>query len=61
MEIPEDEFFKNYVKQCGHCNRNTLLHNECEFICSSCGYVDIKRRHSLSKSSRKRKQFLSIE
>ena len=25
MGLTEDEIIKNLAKQCGHCNRNTLL------------------------------------
>ena len=32
MELTEDEFIQKYAKNCGHCNRNTLLPCEYEFI-----------------------------
>ena len=37
MELTEDEFIKEYGKQCCHCNRNTLLPYEYEVTCFSCG------------------------
>ena len=31
MELIEDESIQNHAKQCGHCNRNTLLPYDYEF------------------------------
>ena len=28
MELTEDEIIEKYGKNCGHCNRKTLLHYE---------------------------------
>ena len=38
MEKTEDEITQKYGTHCGHCNRNTLLPYEYEFICISRGY-----------------------
>ena len=52
--MSEDEIIENYAKNCGHCNRNTLLSYEYEYTCFSCGYNVIKRKHELSKIQRKK-------
>ena len=49
MELTEDEIIEKYAKNCGHCNRNTLLPYEYEWSCFSCGYNVNKRKHELSK------------
>ena len=49
MELTEDEIIKKCAISCGHCNRKTLLPNEYEFTCVSCGYNVIKRKNELSK------------
>ena len=49
MELPEDQIIEKYGKRCGHCNRNTLLPYEYEWICFSCNYNVIKRKRELSK------------
>ena len=54
MQLSEDEINKNYIKHCGYCNRNTLLPNEYERTCISCGCNVIKRKHELSRIQRKR-------
>ena len=54
MELTEDEIIQKYAKNCGHCNRNTLLPYDYEFICIACGYNVTKRKHELSKIQRKR-------
>ena len=59
MELSEDEIIEKYGKQCGHCNRNTLLPYECEFTCIACGYNVIKRKHELSKIQRKKINFIN--
>ena len=59
MEITEDEIIQKYAKNCGHCNRNTLLPYEYEFTCLSCGFNVIKRKHELSKIQRKRLNFIN--
>ena len=46
------------VKKSDHCNRNTLLPYSYERTCMSCGYNVIKRKHELSKCSKKRKHFI---
>ena len=38
MELTEEEMIQKFAKNCGHCNRNTLLTYEYEFTCFSCGY-----------------------
>ena len=53
MELTEDEIIKNYAEHCGHCNRITLLPNEYEWTCFSCGYNVSKRKNELSKIQRK--------
>ena len=58
MELTEDEIFQKYVKNCGHCNRNTLLPYEYEFICIACGYNVNKRKHKPSKIQRKKINFI---
>ena len=58
MNFTEDESIKKYGKHCGHCNRNTLLPYENEFICFPCGYNVIKRKHDLSKIQRKKTKFI---
>ena len=59
MKLTEDEIFENYAKNCGHCNRNTLLPYEYEFTCIVCGYNVIKRKNELSKIQRKRLKFIN--
>ena len=57
--MSEDEIIENYAKNCGHCNRNTLLSYEYEYTCFSCGYNVIKRKHELSKIQRKKINFIN--
>ena len=59
MELTEDETFRKYAKNCGHYIRNTLLRNEYEFTCVSCGFNVIKRKHELSKIQRKKINFIN--
>ena len=59
MELSEDEISKTYGKQCGHCNRNTLLPYEYEVTCVSCGYDVIKWKHELSWIQRKKHNFIN--
>ena len=59
MEIPKDEFIQKYSKRCGHCKRNTLLPYEYEGSCLSCGFNVNKRKHELSKTQRKKINFIS--
>ena len=54
MELTEDEIIQKYAKNCGHCNRNTLLPYEYEWSCFSRNYVVSKRKHELSKIQRKK-------
>ena len=58
MNLSEDEFIQKYAKNCGHCNRNTLLPYEYEWTCFSCGYNVNKRKHELSKIQRKKINFI---
>ena len=59
MELTEDEIILKYAKNCGHCNRNTLLPYEYEFSCLSCGFNVSKRKHELSKIQRKKINFIN--
>ena len=59
MELTEDEIIQKYAKNCGHCNRNTLLPYEYEFTCLSCNYVVSKRKNELSKIQRKKINFIN--
>ena len=59
MELTEDEIIQKYGKNCGHCNRNTLLPYEYEYTCFSCGYSVNKRRNELSKIQRKKINFIN--
>ena len=58
MYLSEDQIIEKYGKVCGHCNRNTLLPNQYESTCFSCGYNVIRRNHELSKIQRKRINFI---
>ena len=58
MELT-DEIMEKYGKKCGHCNQNTLLPYEYEWICVSRGYNVINRKHELSKIQRKRINFIN--
>ena len=59
MNLSEDEIIQKYAKNCGHCNRNTLLPYEYEWFCSSCNYVVSKRKNELSKIQRKKINFIN--
>ena len=59
MELTEDEIKQKYGKNCGHCNRNTLLPYEYEWSCFSCNYVVSKRKNELSKVQRKKINFIN--
>ena len=59
MELTEDEIIQNYGKNCGNCNRNTLLPYQYEWICFSCGYNAIKLKHQLPKNQRKKIMFIN--
>ena len=54
MILSEDEIIQKYAKNCGHCNRNTLLPYEYEFTCIACGYNVNKKKHKLNKIQRKK-------
>ena len=54
MQLSEDEIFKNFAKNCGHCSRKTLLPYQYEWSCISSGLNLIKRKHELAKSSWKK-------
>ena len=59
MELTEDEIIQKNGKNCGHCNRNTLLPYEYEWCCFSCNYVVSKRKNELSKIQRKKINFIN--
>ena len=59
MELTEDEIIQKHGKNCGHCNRNTLLPYEYEWSCFSCNYVVSKRKNELSKIQRKKIIFIN--
>ena len=59
MELTEDEIIEIYAKRCGHCNRKTLLPYEYEFACIVCGFNVSKRKHELSKTQRKKINFIN--
>ena len=59
MELTEDEIIQKHAKNCGHCNRITLLPYEYEFTCFSCRYKINKRKHELSKIQRKKLNFIN--
>ena len=59
MNLSEDEIIEKYAKNCGHCNRNTLLPYEYEWFCFSCNYVVCKRKNELSKIQRKKINFIN--
>ena len=59
MILSEDQIIQKYAKNCGHCNRNTLLPYEYEFTCFSCGYNVNKRKNELSKIQRKKINFIN--
>ena len=59
MKLTEDEIIQKSGKNCGHCNRNTLLPYEYEFTCFSCGFNINKRKHELSKIQRKKINFIN--
>ena len=59
MTLSEDEIIEKYGKNCGHCNRNTLLPYEYEYTCFSCGYNVFKRKNELSKIQRKKINFIN--
>ena len=59
MNLSEDEIIQKYAKNCGHCNRKTLLPYEYEFTCFSCGFNVSKRKNELSKIQRKKINFVN--
>ena len=59
MKLSEEKTIEKYGKHCGHCNGNTLLPYEYEFICFSSGYNVMKRKHEFSKCQRKRINFIN--
>ena len=59
MDLTEAEIIEKYAKNCGHCNRNTLLPYEHEFSCIACGYNVNKRKNELSKIQRKKINFIN--
>ena len=59
MELTVDEIIPKHGKNCGHCNRSTLLHYEYDFTCIFCRYNVSKRKHELSKTQRKKIKFIN--
>ena len=59
MNLSEDEIIQKYAENCGHYKRKTLLPNEYEFTCFSCGYNVNERKHELSKVQRKKINFIN--
>ena len=59
MSLSEDEIIQKYGKNCGHCNRNTLLPYEYEFTCFSCGYNVNNRKNELTKIQRRKINFIN--
>ena len=59
MELTEDEIIQKYCKNCGHCNRNTLLPYEYEFTCIACGFNVNKRKNEPSKIQREKINFIN--
>ena len=60
MELTENEFSEKYSKECGHCNRKTLIPIEYEFTCISCGYIVIKK-NEVSKFQKKTKFIIRLK
>ena len=61
MQLTKDEKNQNFGKQrehC-HCNRKILPPYEYECTCFSCGYNVIKRKHVLSKTQRRKINFIN--
>ena len=56
MNLTEVEIIQKYAKNCGHCNRKTLLPYEYEFTCIACGYNVNKRKHEFELSKIQRKK-----
>ena len=54
MELSEDQKIEKYGKHCGHCNRNTFLPKEHQFVCISCGFNLIKENMNLLKFNNKK-------
>ena len=59
MNLSEDEIIQKYAKNCGHCNRNTLLPYEYEFTSIACGYNVNEKKQKLSKIQRKKMNFIN--
>ena len=59
MELTEDQIIEKYVKKGEHCGRDMLLPYEYGWTCVSCGCNVIKRKHELSKISRKKMNFIN--
>ena len=60
MDLTEDEIIQKYSKNCGHCDRGTLLPYEYEWTCFSCNYNVIKKNMNSVKYKEK-KLILSID
>ena len=58
MNSSEEKIIQKDGKNCGNCNRITLLPYEYGFTCFSCGYNLNKRKHKLSKIQRIKNKFL---
>ena len=59
MQLSEDDIFEKNAKNCGHYNQNNLLPHTNEWSCISCGFILIKRKHELSKTQRKKNNFIN--
>ena len=59
MQLSEDETIENYDEKIGHCNENTLVPYDYEFTCFSCRYNVLKRKHELSKTKRKKLNYIN--
>ena len=59
MDLTEEEIIQKYAKHCSHCERDTLLPYEYEYMCISFGYNVIKGKHELFKIQRKKIHFIN--
>ena len=59
MELTKNQIIENFNKNFDHWARQIFLPYEYEITCSSCGYNVIKRKHELSKISRKKLIFIN--
>ena len=59
MDLTEFGIIKKYAKKCVNCSQDILLPYEREWNCVLCGYNVIKWKHELSKSQRKKINFMN--